>query len=484
MGVSTEMKSVLDNIQGNEEKIRIVDELFDAFDQDKDNMWSEDEFSEYFVQATRLERVWAQLAGDHDVVEKPVMQEYIERIFTSKATHKISAFVAVTQGLALTSPNMKAYTSEMAESFEYPVTWESFKISQVHAAWVNLPGPKYDGLASEETMINSFFGATKDIANRMEAVEITAVASDFDTVGDLIEELSGVAERRRASMEEAIADGTMCMFGAIGDVFFGPLSVLMSTIGCVDLMLNASGECGWEDAFIPGSGVLSCLASFVPASGLANNIDCIINNVQTIVKIGTDKPPKCQWFGSAPDCGNPRCTSEYPQKRAYDDCGDGNKCQSGTKIHCCEKYTIRKAELPTVPPAMRIWNSAGDSKPICRISCNIGDDVCYKCSNGVGCNDCHKMPGSSDCRPEYCYQPADKCTNWKEKYACSGSIIGDYNLSTKEECVRECRQNSRCNCVMWGVNSSKKCRLETGTWTGYHGNSRYSAISMNECFYG
>lgn len=207
----------------NEEQIKIVDELFDSFDTDNDNMWSEDEFSEYFVRATRLERVWAQLAGDNDVVEKLVMQEYIERIFTSKATHKISAFVAVTQGLALTSPNMKAYTSEMAESFEYPVTWESFKISQVHAAWVNLPGPKYDGLASEETMINSFFGATKDIANRMEAVEISAVSSDFDTVGDLIEELSGVAERRRASMEEAIADGTMCMFGAIGDVFFAPI---------------------------------------------------------------------------------------------------------------------------------------------------------------------------------------------------------------------------------------------------------------------
>jgi len=380
---------------------------------------------------------------------------------------------------------LKGHIAEMADTFEYPVTWESFKKSQVHATWENLPGAKYDGKANEETMINFFFGPTKDIVTRMETLQLSAELSEFETVGDLIEEVSGVADRRRASVKEAILDSAVCMLGAIGDIFYNPLSKLMSAVGCLDLMLNAEGECGYESTFIPGNGVLSCLASFVPGVGLVNNINCVINNVQTIHAIGKSSPPRCKWFGEAPECGIHVCSGEFPQKRTFDDCGDGNRCERGTKVHCCEPFEYERAPLPTVTPAMRLYNKSGDSRPVCSPSCNLSrSGVCYQCSNGVSCRDCRYMRGATDCRPEYCIHMEDRCTNWKPMHACVGSIIGDYSVVSQTECVRKCRQNSRCNCVTWGVNSSKKCRLETGTYSTNRNVQRYSAVSMNECFYG
>jgi len=387
----------------------------------------------------------------------------------------------------LTAAYMEEYITDLVDSFDYPLTWEGYKTSHVHGTWEYLPGEKQNGLVSEETILNFLFGATKDVALRMETMEISAVASEYDTVGDLIEEVSGVADRRRASQGEAAWKGTVCALGVAAEVV-GKLSKIMSILGCVDILINAAGGgCGYDDLLFPGNGILSCLANFVPGLGLANNVSCVINNVVAIASISTNKPPQCKWFGTAPLCGQHHCSGDYPMLGSpkFDKCGtDGNYCRTGHKTNCCEKFRYVTVTNPPREP-MRIWNDYGDSMAICDPQCtmNSSGKTCYDCWDGFQCRSCTSsvLRRSKDCRPDNCYHVNDNCKyDFVEKHACSGSILKDLNLS-RYKCVQACRQNSSCNCVTYGLYSWAPCRLETGTRHGYHGNSRLSAVTMKEC---
>jgi len=380
----------------DEAKLKIVDELFDAYDADNDHMWSEAEFSDYYVEATRMEMTWEKISGNNEEVDRVAMEAYFRGVFSGEAGSKISSLLAVSQGIALTAPTLDAYINEITDSYDYPLAWEAFKKSHVRGIWLNIPGPKYDGLASEDSMTDFFFGPTKDIVQRMETMEISAAASEFDTVGDFIEGVSGTGERRRKSQEEAAADAVMCALGAAGDVFWGPFSMAMSTIGCIDIAMNARGECGYDDLLIPGNGALSCMAGFVPFVGLANNMSCAISNAAAIYSIATGEPPQCKWFGRSPACGRHQCHGFYsmlgPQK--FDACGDGNRCISGTKTQCCEPYRRDGGTPAPVQPAMVLWDkNGGGYMPVCRSTCKIRSGYCYKCSNGRSCMDCKKRLG-------------------------------------------------------------------------------------------
>eukprot|EP01084_Bolivina_argentea_P249252 417166_1 len=83
------------------------------------------------------------------------------------------------------------------------------------------------------------------------------------------------------------------------------------------------------------------------------------------------------------------------------------------------------------------------------------------------------------CVSQICYATQENCA-WVDNYACIGTVIGDYAITDKDECISKCKDNVDCKCITWLKDTPQTpCRLETGpTATDRGANAPYQALEL------